>query len=182
MLVAADHDHQRPRLHLGNASRNRRVEHGRSERADAPRDLPAHGRADRAQVDPDHLGGQAGEDSVRAGGNHLEHAFVGNGAEHDVGGLGHLAWCVAPLQALLHELVRMLSVSLLPVDGVPGGEEASGHISAHVPEADEADLRCRRRCHLMPSLRVPPHLTRSGLMISSIGLDGIEDNNRPAIL
>ena len=58
-------------------------------------------------------------------------------------------------------LVRVLAASLLAVDRVAGGEEAGGHVAAHVPEADEADLRCLSRCHLSPPFDFRPDLDGS---------------------
>src|SRR5207245_11295189 len=46
-IFAADHDRQRPRLHLGDAPGYRRVEHRHSPVARPPRQLPADARADR---------------------------------------------------------------------------------------------------------------------------------------
>jgi hypothetical protein len=126
-----------------NASRQRRVEHGRSERVHPLRQAATRARADRAHVDPDPFGGEAGQDPVGARGNRLEHAVVGEGREEDVGGLGDLARGVAPLQPVVHKFVRLLSMLFLSVDRVPGGEETGRHAAAHVPKADEADL-CRR--------------------------------------
>jgi hypothetical protein len=58
---------------------------------------------------------------------------------------------VAPLQAVVLETLRGCAVSLLAVDRVSGGKEAGCHVAAHVPEADEANPRCRRSGHLTPS-------------------------------
>ena len=63
----------------------------------------------------------------------------GSGGEDDVGGLGDLARGVAPLQAVVNELLGVLAVSLLAVDLVSGGEKTGCHVAAHVTEADEAD-------------------------------------------
>jgi hypothetical protein len=38
------------------------------------------------------------------------------------------------------QVFRMPPVTGFAIDGVPGGEESSGHVSAHAPEADEAEL------------------------------------------
>jgi len=126
---------------LGNASRHRGIEHGRSERAHALRELTARARVDRAHVDPDLPGGEAGQDPVGARGNGLEHSVVGKGGEDDVAGLGDLARGVTPLQAGVHEPLRVRSVSFLAKDRVSGSEETGRHGAAHVPEADEADPR-----------------------------------------
>jgi hypothetical protein len=111
-------------------------------------------RADRAHVDPDLLCGEAGEDPVGAGGDTFEDVVIGEGREEDVGGLRDLARGVAPAQPFVHEVLCMLAVARFAVDGVAGGEEPDGHVSAHVPEADETerghDERLRRAGFVEP--------------------------------
>jgi hypothetical protein len=127
LLVSADHDRQRSCLHLGNASRYRRVEHRRPSRLHPLRELAARTRADRAHVDPDLASGEAGEDPVGPGSDALEHVIVGEGREDDVGGLGDLARRVTPAQPLMHEIVSLPAVARFAEGGVSGGEEAGGH-------------------------------------------------------
>ena len=126
-------------MHLGNASRHRRVEHGGPPLLHPRCELAARAWADRAHVDPDLRLGEAGEDPVGCGRDALENVVVGKGREEDVGGLSDVARRVAPGQTLVHELLRLLAVARFAVDGVSGGEEAGGHVSAHVPQADEAE-------------------------------------------
>jgi hypothetical protein len=89
--VAADHDRERPRLHLGHASRHGRVEHRRLVRAHARVQAAAHAGADGAHVDPRLAGDEAGEDPVPAGGGRIERAVVRQRREDDVDGVGHSA-------------------------------------------------------------------------------------------
>src|SRR5258708_5377517 len=96
-------------------------------------------RADPAHVDPDLPFGEACQDSVGAGGDVLEHVVVGNGGEDDVGGFGDFARRVAPAESLLDKVLRGRAVTGFAEHGVPGGEEAGGHVSAHVSEAYEAE-------------------------------------------
>ena len=152
LLVAADHDRQRSCLHLGNASRHGSIEHRRSLVLHLLRDFTAYARADRAHVDPDLRFGEAREDPVGPRRDALEDVVVRNRRDQDVGGLGDLARCVTPLQPVVEEIVCIFAVARLAVDGVSGGEEPGGHVSAHVPQADNADL-CGRGGHLMHSLR-----------------------------
>src|SRR5439155_18851343 len=86
-----------------------------------------------------------------------------------VGGLGDLARGVAPAQPLVLEVLRMPPVTRFAVDGVTGGEEPGRHVSAHVPEADEAEHACRARAHpaappsaaLTPAMIAPPSATET---------------------
>jgi hypothetical protein len=151
--VPADHDRERSGLHLGNAARDRCVEHGRSERVHSLRELAARPRADRAHVRPDLSDGEAGEDPVGACGDRTEHPVVGHGRENHVGRLGDLARRRAPPHPVVGGGLHPLAVSLCAVHLVAGIQETNCHVAAHVPEAHEADLRRRRRGHLSPSLR-----------------------------
>ena len=96
VLVAADHDRQRSRLHLRDAPGDRRIQQRRAALACPLGQLPAHARADGTDVHPDLVRGEPGEDSVRAGGGRLQSLVVGKRGEDDLGGLCHLAWRVAP--------------------------------------------------------------------------------------
>jgi hypothetical protein len=153
VLVSAHHDRERSGLHLGNAARDRCVEHGRSERVHSLRELAARPRADRAHVRPDLSDGEAGEDPVGACGDRTEHPVVGHGRENHVGRLGDLARRRAPPHPVVGGGLHPLAVSLCAVHLVAGIQETNCHVAAHVPEAHEADLRRRRRGHLSPSLR-----------------------------
>ena len=103
VLVSADHDGERSGLHLGDAARYRRVQQGGPLCADALGKLAARAWTDRAHVNPDLVGGEAGEDAVGPRCHGLEHLVVGHGREDDLGGLGDLPRRVAPLQAVLDE-------------------------------------------------------------------------------
>lgn len=124
---------------LGNASRHGRVEHRRPLGLHPLREFTARPRAHRAHVDPDLPVGEAGEDPVGPRRDAFEHLVVGNRRNQDVGGFRNVARGVAPLQPLVHELVCVAAVARLAIDGVSGVEEPGGHVSAHVPQADEAD-------------------------------------------
>jgi len=92
-------------LHLGNASRHRRIEHRGSKRTDALRELTARARADRAHVDPDLRLGEAGEYPIVPRRHAFEYVVVGKRRDQDVGGFGDFARRIAPLQPFVDELV-----------------------------------------------------------------------------
>ena len=48
------------------------------------------------------------------------------------------------LQALVVQGLRVLAARCLAVDLIARGEEADGHVPAHVPETDEADAGAGR--------------------------------------
>ena len=131
-------------MNLGNAPGHRCVEHGRATRTHPTGQLPAGPRADRAEVHPDLPGGQTGEDPFGPGGDGRKHVVVGQRREDDLRRLRDLAWGVAPAQAVLHEVLRVLPGSILTVNRVPRGKEPGCHVRSHVPETDEAE--CRGRC------------------------------------
>ena len=157
ILVAADHDRQRPRLHLRDASGNGRVEHPPPLCTHAFGQVPARLRADRARVDPGRTGGEPGQNAVRPGCDLLENAVVGKGGEDDLDRVGDLACRVEPLQPLLDLRLGMLAVPFLAKDPVGGCEEALRHVSAHVTEPNEADPASASR-PLVPWPTAPPPL------------------------
>src|SRR5919106_2153693 len=129
LLVPAHHDGERAGLYLGHAPGHRRVEHGRSTGPRSLGHVPARPRAHRAQVHPDLSRGEALQDPVGTGPDRLERSVVGDRREDDVSSLGDLARRVAPAQALLHQVLRVLPGTLLAEDLVPRGEEPSGHVA-----------------------------------------------------
>jgi hypothetical protein len=139
VLVAADHDRERARLHLRDASRDRRVEHERLLRAHSLGEVAARLQADSAHVDPGFSGAEPGEDAVGSCRDVLEHAVVGHRGEDDVGRLGHLAWRVAPLQPVVDQTLGIVARPRFTEDWVARGKKPRRHAAAHVTEADEAD-------------------------------------------
>ena len=79
----------------------------------------------------------------------LKHPVIGQRREHDVGRRGDLAWGVAPAQALLLEVLRVLSGSILTVSGYPAARNRAAMFAPHVPKADEAECRGCCRGHLL---------------------------------
>ena len=66
---------------------------------------------------------------------------VRQGGQDDVDRLGERARRGGPAQTLIDEPLRVLAVTVLPVDGVAGGEVPGGHVASHVSQADESDAQ-----------------------------------------
>ena len=96
--VAADDDGEAAVRCRRHAAGHGRGEHRGAAGLDPCGEIPAAAGADRAHVDVHLAGVQPGEDAVGSRGDGVQRVAVGDHADHDVCGLGHLAGGVAPAQ------------------------------------------------------------------------------------